>query len=288
MLDFLSLFSYHHRSAAILFCAGSSWLPLSLASFPSFSLFPTPNRPCQSERSPEARHEADSFEPAEWSERLTPGQLGWLGAATVHYRFDSRSRSFSKSEQKLLLFLEYHYFVPYIFLVITFTNPTLFLSLTHSFSLSHTHTLSLSLSLSLLTSILLFLPFSQPLSITCFLPPASVERHFSQGGVVKGRCHRALWPQSRQWSGLQRFRKCKHRFGKSWCCQATWSNAKSCNDELKLNWGLFELQLEMNSVWITASFTFNLNSVWKWVESYTCAKSSLSVSSPIDSLCVCT
>ena len=42
-----------------------------------------PNRPCQSERSSKARHEADSFEPAEWSERLTPGQSGWLGAAAV-------------------------------------------------------------------------------------------------------------------------------------------------------------------------------------------------------------
>ena len=37
----------------------------------------------QSEHSPEARHEADSFEPAEWSEQLTPGQSGWLGAAAV-------------------------------------------------------------------------------------------------------------------------------------------------------------------------------------------------------------
>ena len=64
-------------------CAGSSWLPLPLVSFPSFSLLPTPNRPCQSERSSKARHEADSFEPAEWSERLTPGQSGWLGAAAV-------------------------------------------------------------------------------------------------------------------------------------------------------------------------------------------------------------
>ena len=42
-----------------------------------------PNRPCQSERSSKARHEADSFEPAEWSEQLTPGQSGWLGAAAV-------------------------------------------------------------------------------------------------------------------------------------------------------------------------------------------------------------
>ena len=43
-----------------------------------------PNGPCQSERSPKASsHEADSFKPAEWSERLTPGQSGWLGAAVV-------------------------------------------------------------------------------------------------------------------------------------------------------------------------------------------------------------
>ena len=59
------------------------WLPLPLVYFPSFSLLPTPNRPCQSERSSKARHEADSFEPAEWTERLTPGQSGWLGAAAV-------------------------------------------------------------------------------------------------------------------------------------------------------------------------------------------------------------
>ena len=70
-------------SQETLSCAGSSWLPLPLVSFPSFSLLPTHNRPCQSERSSKARHEADSFEPAEWSERLTPGQSGWLGAAAV-------------------------------------------------------------------------------------------------------------------------------------------------------------------------------------------------------------
>ena len=68
---------------SFLSCAGSSWLPFTFVSFNSFALFPTPNRPCQSERSPKARHEADSFEPAEWSERLTPGQSGWLGAAAV-------------------------------------------------------------------------------------------------------------------------------------------------------------------------------------------------------------
>ena len=60
-------------------CAGSSWLPLPLVSFPSFSLLPTPNRPCQSERSSKARHKADSFEPAEWSERLQWNQAKmWL------------------------------------------------------------------------------------------------------------------------------------------------------------------------------------------------------------------
>ena len=64
-------------------CAGSSWLPLPLVSFPSFSLLPSHNRPCQSERSPKARHEADSFEPAEWSEQLTPGQSGWLAIGTA-------------------------------------------------------------------------------------------------------------------------------------------------------------------------------------------------------------
>ena len=63
--------------------AGSSWLPLPLVSFPSFSLLPTPNRPRQSECSYKARHEANSFEPAEWSERLTPGQSGLPGAAAV-------------------------------------------------------------------------------------------------------------------------------------------------------------------------------------------------------------
>ena len=72
-----------HLPFSSLSCVGSSWLPLPLVSFPSFSLLPTPNRPCQSERSSKARHEADSFEPAEWSERLTPGQSGWLGAAAV-------------------------------------------------------------------------------------------------------------------------------------------------------------------------------------------------------------
>ena len=70
------------RAAAILFFVLRRF-PLPLVSFPSLSLLATPNQPCQSERNPKARHEADSFEPTEWSERLTPGQSGWLGAATV-------------------------------------------------------------------------------------------------------------------------------------------------------------------------------------------------------------
>ena len=56
---------------------------LFLASFPSFSLFPTPIDRVSSSRCLKARHEADFFEPAEWSERLTSRRAGWLGAAAV-------------------------------------------------------------------------------------------------------------------------------------------------------------------------------------------------------------
>ena len=87
-------------------CAGWSWLPLPLVSFPPFSLVSTPNRPCQSERSPNARHEADSFEPAEWSERLTPGQSGWLGAAAVGSIPTLALSHSQKVYKKLLLFLQ--------------------------------------------------------------------------------------------------------------------------------------------------------------------------------------
>ena len=56
---------------------------LALVFLPSFSLFP-PRRPCVSpNRGLKARHEADSFEPAEWSERLTSRRSGWLGAAAA-------------------------------------------------------------------------------------------------------------------------------------------------------------------------------------------------------------
>ena len=56
---------------------------LFLASFPSFSLWPTPIDRVSPNRWFKARHEADSFEPAEWSERLTSRRAGWLGAAAV-------------------------------------------------------------------------------------------------------------------------------------------------------------------------------------------------------------
>ena len=74
-------------------------------SFP-FSLFPTPNRLCQSECGPKARHEADSFEPAEWSSRLTPGQSGWLGAAAVGSIPDLALSHPQKVNKKFPLFLQ--------------------------------------------------------------------------------------------------------------------------------------------------------------------------------------
>ena len=65
------------------YAASSALAAFSACFFPLFLPPPNPNRPCQSERSFKARCEADSFEPAEWSERLTPGQSGCLGAAAV-------------------------------------------------------------------------------------------------------------------------------------------------------------------------------------------------------------
>ena len=56
---------------------------LSLISFPSFSLFPTPVDRISPNRCLKARHKADSFEPAEWSERLPSRRSGWLGAAAA-------------------------------------------------------------------------------------------------------------------------------------------------------------------------------------------------------------
>ena len=56
---------------------------LTLVSFPSFSLFPTPVDRVSPNRCLKARHEADSFEPAEWSERLPSRRSGWLGAAAA-------------------------------------------------------------------------------------------------------------------------------------------------------------------------------------------------------------
>ena len=47
------------------------------------TLWGTPLVPRQHQHIRAERLESDSFEPAEWSERLTPWQSGWLGAATV-------------------------------------------------------------------------------------------------------------------------------------------------------------------------------------------------------------
>ena len=73
------------RSAAmLLFVLRRFVLAASSACFfPFFLPPPNPQSTCQSERTSKAHHEADSFEPAEWSERLTPRQSGWLGAAAV-------------------------------------------------------------------------------------------------------------------------------------------------------------------------------------------------------------
>ena len=51
-----------------------------------------------------ARHEAVSFEAAEWSERLTSGRVGWLGAAAVG-SIPALVTFFSFSSLLLLLFL---------------------------------------------------------------------------------------------------------------------------------------------------------------------------------------
>ena len=83
------------------------WFVLAASSacfFPFFLPPRNPNRPCQSERSPKARHKADSFEPAEWSERLTPGQSGWLGAAAIG----------SIPALALSLFLQHLYFLLFL------------------------------------------------------------------------------------------------------------------------------------------------------------------------------
>ena len=56
---------------------------LFLASFPSFSLWPTPIDRVSPNGCLKARHEAVSFEAAEWSERLTSRRVGCLGAAAV-------------------------------------------------------------------------------------------------------------------------------------------------------------------------------------------------------------
>ena len=55
----------------------------TLVSFSSFSLFPTPIYCVSPNRCLEARHEAVSFEPVEWSDRLPSRRSGWLGAAAA-------------------------------------------------------------------------------------------------------------------------------------------------------------------------------------------------------------
>ena len=70
-------------SCLSLFSAGSSWLLSHTRFFPFFLPLPTPVDRVSPNRCLKARHEADSFEPAEWSERLPSRRSGWLGAAAA-------------------------------------------------------------------------------------------------------------------------------------------------------------------------------------------------------------
>ena len=118
-----TLFLSWRFSAAFLLCLAPvrPGCSLFLASFPSFSLWPTPIDRVSPSRCLKARHEAVSFEAAEWSERPTSRRVGWLGAAAAgsipalvtFFSFSSSSSSLS-----LLSFKTY----------ISRLNTTLFLS----------------------------------------------------------------------------------------------------------------------------------------------------------------
>ena len=77
----------------------NSWPPLLSAFFPSFSLFPTPNRPCQSARSPKACHVT---KPILLNARVIWATDTWaVGLARrCRRRFDPRSQSFSFSKRQ--------------------------------------------------------------------------------------------------------------------------------------------------------------------------------------------
>ena len=79
IISILALFS----SLSPFSSAGSSWL-LSLSRFfPFFLPLTNPIDRVGPNRCLKVRHEAVSFEAAEWSERLTSWRVGWLGAATI-------------------------------------------------------------------------------------------------------------------------------------------------------------------------------------------------------------
>ena len=103
---YTKLFLSWRFSAAFLLCLAPvrPGCSLFLASFPSFSLWPTPIDRVSPNRCLKARHEAVSFEAAEWSERLTSGRVGWLGAAAVG-SIPALVTFFSFSSLLLLLFL---------------------------------------------------------------------------------------------------------------------------------------------------------------------------------------
>ena len=87
--------------------SGSSWLLCLSRFFPFFLPLTNPIDRVSPNRCLKARHEAVSFEAAEWSERLTSRRVGWLGAAAVG-SIPALVTFFSFSSL-LLLFLSWHF-----------------------------------------------------------------------------------------------------------------------------------------------------------------------------------
>ena len=123
-------------------CAWSSWLPLQLVSFPSFSLLPTPNPPCQSERSPKVRHEADSFEPAwvawptnTWALRLARCCRRWFDPRSHSFSFSKKwtKNFFSFFNQNTSMELWWHIWPPFLRIFKNFRHS-------NAYKYTHTHT----------------------------------------------------------------------------------------------------------------------------------------------------
>ena len=91
-------------SLSLFSSASLSWLLSHARFFPFFLPLPTPVDRVSPNRCLKARHEADSFDPAEWSERLPSKRSGWLGAAAA-----GLSPAFSTFFSLLFLFFQRQY-----------------------------------------------------------------------------------------------------------------------------------------------------------------------------------